>query len=166
MTGQILSPLPPYYYPNDGHGGDMNGSIEKWKVVSVVESILVVDGDPATRAAMKFILELNGFRVAEADHGIEALQILNEWCGEIQLALCAAELPDMTGKEWLKQLRFLGPEVPAILLTEREVVEIAELPVAFLGMPAMPPAPARLLERIRRGLDEHFFSRCERATAG
>jgi DNA-binding response OmpR family regulator len=143
----------------------MNGSFAKWKVVSVVESVLVVDGDPVTRGALKFILELNGYRVAEAHHGIEALQILNEWNGEIQLAICAAELPDMTGNEWLAQLRFLGPEVPAILLSEREALEISELPVGSLGMPAKPPAPARLLERIRRRLDDHFFSRCERATA-
>ncbi len=143
----------------------MNGSFAKWKVVKVVESILLVDGDPATRQAMKIILELNGYRVAEAHHGIEALQVLNEWGGEIQLALCAMELPDMTGPEWLSQLRFLGPELPAILLSERDSLEISELPVGSFGMPAKPPAPARLLEKIRRSLDDHFFSRCERATA-
>lgn len=144
----------------------MNGKMEKWKVVSVVESILLVDGDPATRDAMKFILELNGYRVVEAHHGIEALQVLNEWGSDILLTLCAAELPDMTGPEWLRQLRFLGPETPALLLSERESVEVAEMAMSpFSGMPAKPPAPAKLLERIRRALDEHFFSRCERATA-
>ena len=143
----------------------MNGKIVKWKVVNVVESILLVDGEPATREAMKFILEVNGYRVVEAHHGIEALQVLNEWGSDIQLAVCAAELPDMTGAEWLAQLRFLGPEVPAILLSERDGVEVAELPVGSLGMPARPPAPARLMDKIRRTLDDHFFSRCERASA-
>jgi DNA-binding NtrC family response regulator len=145
----------------------MNGYLEKWKKVSVVESILLVDGDTATRGAMKFILELNGYRVVEAHHGIEALQVLNEWGGDIQLALCGAELPDMTGLQWLSQLRFLGPEVPAILLSEKDSVDVAEMAIgpAYGGMPAKPPAPARLLEKIRRALDDHFFSRCERAPA-
>ncbi|MDB5048153.1 MAG: hypothetical protein JWO30_1224, partial [Fibrobacteres bacterium] len=73
---------------------------------------------------------------------------------------------DMTGPEWLGQLRFLGPEVPAILLSERDSLEVAEMTMnPFGGMPAKPPAPVKLLEKIRRALDEHFFSRCERATA-
>lgn len=143
----------------------MNGNIAKWKVVSVVESILLVDGDPATRAAMKFILEVNGYRVAEAHHGIEGLQVLQEWAGDIQLVLCAEELPDMTGPEWMAQLRFLGPEVPAILLSERDSLEASELGVGCLGMPAKPPAPVKLMEKIRRALDDHFFSRCERSWA-
>jgi two-component system, cell cycle sensor histidine kinase and response regulator CckA len=144
----------------------MNGYLKKWKKVSVVESILLVDGEATTRDAMKFILELNGYRVVEAHHGIEALQVLNEWGGDIQLALCGADLPDMTGPEWLSQLRFLGPEVPALLLSERDSVEVAEMAVGSLGgMPTKPPAPARLLEKIRRALDDHFFSRCERVSA-
>ncbi|HKP98069.1 MAG TPA: response regulator, partial [Fibrobacteria bacterium] len=115
----------------------MKSKPEKWKVVSVVESILLVDGDPATRDAMKFILELNGYRVLEARHGIEALQVLNEWSGHIQLALCASDLPDMTGPEWLSQLRFLGPEVPALLLSERDSLEVAEMAVGpwYGGLP-------------------------------
>jgi CheY-like chemotaxis protein len=139
---------------------------EKWKVVSVVESVLLVDGDSSTRNSMKVILELNGYRVIEAHHGIEALQVLNEWGSDIQIALCAHDLPDMTGPEWMSQLRFMGPEVPALLLSERECLEVAEMALSpFGGMPAKPPAPARLLEKIRRALDDHFFSRCLRATA-
>jgi CheY-like chemotaxis protein len=165
--GHFPSPLPRYSYPRNNKEAAMNGYMQKWNRVSVIESILLVDGEATTRSAMKFMLELNGYRVVEAHHGIEALQVLNEWGGDIQLALCGAELPDMTGPEWLSQLRFLGPEVPALLLSEKESVEVAEMAVgpAYGGMPAKPPAPARLLERIRRALDEHFFSRCERATA-
>jgi two-component system cell cycle sensor histidine kinase/response regulator CckA len=145
----------------------MSGNTERWKVVSVVETILLVDGESMTRDAMKFILELNGYRVVEARHGIEALQVLHEWSGEILLALCAAELPDMTGPEWLSQLRFLGPEVPALLISERESVEVSDMPVGpwHGGLPARPPAPVRLLERIRMALDERFFAKRARAAA-
>jgi two-component system response regulator CpxR len=141
--------------------------LEKRQVIQVVETVLLVDGNEESRASLKFILELQGYRVVEAHHGIEGLQVLCEWDGDIQLALCAPELPDMTGGEWMGQLRFLGPEVPALLLTEREVVEAMDLPLgpAYAGMPAKPPAPARLLDRIRDALDAHFFACCLRATA-
>ena len=145
----------------------MQGTLQSWKVIRVIDTVLLVDGDPATRHAMKFILELNGYRVVEAIHGIEAMQLLCEWGGDIQLALCAPELPDMTGGEWMGRMRFLGPEVPALLLTEKDCVEVADMEMSpwYGGMPAKPPAPTRLLAKIRNAMDEHFFERCARATA-
>jgi len=144
----------------------MKGQVERRKVISIVETILLADAEPATRQAMKSILELNGYRVVEAHHGIEALQVLQEWGDAVQLALCAADLPDMTGAEWLAQADYLEPGTPALLLSESESVAVAEMPVSsFAGMPTKPPAPARLLERIRAVLDEHFFARCERTAA-
>jgi CheY-like chemotaxis protein len=139
------------------------GGLQKKKLIKVVESILLVDGIEESRASLKFLLELQGFRVIEAHHGIEGLQVLCEWGCDIQLALCAPELPDMTGGEWMGQMRFLGPQIPSMLLTEREALEASEWPVgpAYAGMPAKPPGPARLLRRIREAMDEYFFARCE-----
>lgn len=145
----------------------MHGVLNRWKIVNVVETILLVDGDPDTRDPMKFILELSGYRVVEASHGIEGLQALNEWSGDIQIALCAPDLPDMTGPEWVSQRRFLCPEVPALLLSEADGREASELPLVpdRIGGRNRPPLPVRLLGRIRKTLDERFFERCERAPA-
>ena len=101
----------------------MLGLLRTRKVIRVVDTILLVDGEPGRREALKFLLELQGYRVAEAHHGIEGLQVLCEWGADIQLALCAPDLPDMTGGEWMGQMRFLGPEIPALVLTEREALE-------------------------------------------
>lgn len=145
----------------------MLGLLRTRKVIRVVDTILLVDGEPGRREALKFLLELQGYRVAEAHHGIEGLQVLCEWGADIQLALCAPDLPDMTGGEWMGQMRFLGPEIPALVLTEREAIEAMDMPVgpAYAGMPALPPAPMRLLARIRQAMDNHFFAHCARATA-
>lgn len=145
----------------------MNGILKTWKMVRVIDTILLVDGEADTRQALKSILEVNGYRVVEAHHGIEALQILCEWGEDIQLVLCAPELPDMTGGEWMGQMRFLGPKVPALLLTEKEMTEASDLPVgpAYAGIPAKPLAPARLMARIRNAMDNHFFARCARTVA-
>lgn len=140
----------------------MHGILKTSKVIRVIDTILLVDGEPGRREALKSLLELNGYRVVEAHHGIEGLQLLCAWDGDIHLALCAPDLPDMTGGEWMGQMRFLGPQVPALVLGEREMLEAAEWPVgpAHAGMPARPPAPARLMGRIREAMDEHFFARC------
>ncbi len=145
----------------------MSGLIERWKVEKVMETVLLVDGDAASRQAMKFVLELNGYRVIEAEHGLEALQVLGEWADDLRLALCAEELPDMSAKDWTRQMRFLGPEIPTLILTERDRTEIETMPVGpvYGGLPARAPAPARLLEKIRFALDERFFSWRSRASA-
>lgn len=145
----------------------MAGSLERWKVVSVVETVLIVDNDDSTRDALKLVLELNGYRVVEALHGIEALQILGEWGDHIQVAICADELPDMTAGQWRGQMRFLGPDIPSLILSERDREEIADMPVGIWcgGLPSKPPVPTRLMERIRAVLDERFFATRARATA-
>ena len=145
----------------------MHGILKSWKVVRVIDTILLIDGDDSARDALKFILELNGYRVVEARHGIEALQVLCEWGEDIQLALCAPELPDMTGGEWMGQMRFLGPEIPALLMSEREMIEVTDMEMApaYAGMPAKPPAPTRLMARIRNAMDNHFFARCAHMAA-
>src|SRR5690606_14015855 len=145
----------------------MHGILNRWRAANVIETVLLVDGDPAARQPMKFILELNGYRVVEAWHGIEGLQALNEWGDEIQIALCAPDLPDMSGPEWMSQRRFVCPETPALLLSEADVRDASELPLHPVQdrISPKPPAPARLLARIRRVLDERFFEHCERAPA-
>lgn len=140
---------------------------ENKRILSVVETLLLVDGDTASRNALKFLLELNGYRVVEATHGIEATQALHEYGERIHMALVAADLPDMSGPEWLGQTRVLAPDLPVLFLREWERVEAALTPVGpwYGGLPARTPTPNRLLERIRGTLDDHFFSRFQQAPA-
>lgn len=145
----------------------MNGRMESRKVVSIVETLLLVDGDPASRNALKFLLELNGYRVVEAAHGVEASQLLDEHGERIHMALFAADLPDMSGPEWLGHVRVVAPGLPVLALSEWDRVEASLTPVGpwYGGLPARAPAPTRLLERIRTALDEHFFAIFSRAPA-
>lgn len=145
----------------------MAGGIEKQKVVSIVETLLLVDGDEGCRNALKFLLELGGYRIVEASHGIEATQLLEELGERIHMVLVAADLPDMSGPEWRAHTNVLAPGLPVIVLREWDRVEAALTPVGpwYGGLPARTPAPTRLLERIRTGLDDHFFARFSPAPA-
>lgn len=142
------------------------------KILSVVETLLLVDGETPQRNALKLLLELNGYRVVEAVHGLEGWQILDGFRDRIHMVLVAAELPDMTGPEWLAHMRVLAPDLPCLLLSERERLAVARMLVGpwYGGLPARPPAPPvvagrGLLEAIRSALDETFFAKFEKMTA-
>lgn len=145
----------------------MEGRLAKRKVMSVVETLLLVDGERSNRNALKFLLELNGYRVVEAAHGVEATQSLDQLGDRIHMALVAAELPDMTGMEWSAHTQVIAPDLPVAILEEWDRLEAALTPVGpwYGGLPARTPAPARLLEKIREALDAHFFARLGTAPA-
>jgi DNA-binding NtrC family response regulator len=145
----------------------MTGRIERRKVVSVVETLLLADGDETCRNALKFLLELAGYRVVEAAHGIEATQLLYEYGDRIHLVLVAADLPDISGPEWQSHTRVIAPDLPVVVLRDWDRVEAAMTPVGpwYGGLPARTPVPHRLLDLIRNRLDEHFFSRLSHSPA-
>lgn len=145
----------------------MTGGIAKRKTMSVVETLLLVDGDEGCRNALKFLLELSGYRVVEAAHGVEASQWLDVLGDRIHMALVAADLPDMSGLEWRAHTAVTAPDLRVIVLREWDRVEAALTPVGpwYGGLPARTPHPARLLDKIRAGLDDHFFARLMTASA-
>src|SRR5437879_10721385 len=63
------------------------------------ETVLVVDDEPAVRLVTKRILQRNGYTVLEASGGHEALRVLREHPGPIQLLLSDVIMPEMNGRE-------------------------------------------------------------------
>jgi DNA-binding NtrC family response regulator len=145
----------------------MHGKSMKRKMMSVVETLLLVDGDAQSRNAVKFLLELSGYRVVEAAHGVEATQLLAYYGERIHMTLVSAVLPDGTGPEWRAHAHILAPDLPVLILNEWDRMEAAMTPVGpwYGGLPARTPTPARLLEKIRSALDDHFFAQLDRASA-
>ncbi|MEX2286071.1 MAG: response regulator [Planctomycetaceae bacterium] len=85
--------------------------------------ILVVDDSFTTRALEKGILEANGYQVAVAVDGVDALSQL--FCDEFDLVISDIEMPRMNGFELLEDLkqdvRFAS--VPVIMVTSRDRLE-------------------------------------------
>ncbi len=67
-------------------------------------TILVVDDDPAIRALISLILQVNGYATVEARDGIDALALL-EHTPSIGLMLLDLRMPRMNGLELLAELR-------------------------------------------------------------
>lgn len=83
--------------------------------------ILIVDDDPEIREVMRMVLEDEGFRVLEAIHGEDALEIVTQ--NEPSMVILDLNMPVMDGFEFLsifrKDLRYR--DIPVIVLTAKDM---------------------------------------------
>ena len=82
-----------------------------------VETVLVIDDDAAVRAALKFALEVDGFRVRVYD---SAAAFLAD--GSLPVRACLVidyRMPDIDGLELVELLRARQVALPAILISGR-----------------------------------------------
>jgi signal transduction histidine kinase/CheY-like chemotaxis protein len=85
--------------------------------------VLVVDDDPDVRALLRRMLEREGYRVTEAEHGRAALaRLAHDLPGVILLDLM---MPEMDGFEFLGELRRheTAHAVPVVVVTAKELTE-------------------------------------------
>ncbi len=87
-------------------------------------SILLLEDDIQLSDTVKQFLELKGYDVYAAYDGIQAEEIAYE--KHIDLMLLDVKVPNISGFEFLKQLRSEGKETPAIFITSLNSVEDVE----------------------------------------
>jgi DNA-binding NtrC family response regulator len=73
------------------------------------QTILVVDDESGVRELVCRILRLRGYQVLEADRGIEALRLFQEYADTIHLLLTDILMPDMNGPALAEQVQALRP---------------------------------------------------------
>ena len=86
-------------------------------------NILLVDDDERLRSAAGKVLAAEGYRVASASSGREAMDMVKD--ENIALLISDLRLPDLEGIELLKQVRELRPEVEVVMITGYGSVEKA-----------------------------------------
>ncbi len=113
-----------------------------------LEQVLVVDDEPMVREVVVAYLEREGFLVAEASTGSEALKQIEEVSPD--LVILDVMLPEIDGFSILTELRKTG-DIPVILLTAR-----TEEPDRVLGLElgaddyvVKPFSPRELVARVR-----------------
>jgi two-component system response regulator MprA len=82
--------------------------------------ILVVDDDPALRAALDRALKLEGYRVSLAHDGRQAFQMMTS--GSQDAVILDLGLPLMDGLEVCRRVRERGDRTPVLMLTARDAV--------------------------------------------
>jgi two-component system response regulator (stage 0 sporulation protein F) len=101
--------------------------------------ILVVEDDPRGRYLVCEVLRREGYEVAEAADGTEALEIL--LTERVHLVITDFVMPKLNGFEFLQQLHSINPQIPVIFVTGylsvvsetllQDVAEIIRKPFEF-----------------------------------
>lgn len=111
--------------------------------------MLVVDDDRAVRDSLRRSLEFNGYVVATASDGAEALAQIASVAPE--LVVMDVMMPRLDGLEATRALRAAGNDVPVIVLTARDAVgeRVEGLDAGADDYLTKPFALEELLARIR-----------------
>jgi two-component system response regulator MprA len=82
-----------------------------------VKTVLVVDDEPALRAAVRTVLDDEGYAVLEAPHGPEMLKLLAR--ERADLVLLDVMMPGGDGREAYRELRARAdlPDVPVVMMS-------------------------------------------------
>jgi CheY-like chemotaxis protein len=80
-----------------------------------LQTALVVDDDPGLRAVLRHILELEGWRVVEAEDGKEALACAAD--EDLDVVITDVEMPGMDGIQLATRLRRRRHAVPLVAIT-------------------------------------------------
>ena len=109
--------------------------------------ILLVEDDELLRGAMKMVLEWEGYRVACAGDGRQALDFLRAG-GRPSLILLDVMLPGLDGWQFRQQQR-RDPDLAKIPVVVVSILDAAECPEAAAHV-RKPFAAEELLEAVRR----------------
>ena len=114
--------------------------------------VLLVEDEPDIAVLLTYLLEDKGAVVTVTTTALEALQVLNRQCP--QILVCNLRLPDLDGRQLLKQVRqapsTIIRQLPAIAVTSysREYSADAASNAGFDYFLAKPIEPALLVEAI------------------
>lgn len=118
--------------------------------------IMVVDDEAVARVSLTEVLRLEGYRVATAASGEEALSLLDKR-GPFDLIVLDLKMPGMDGLQVTKEVRERSPGTVIILLTAFGALETA-LQAMRIGAHdyLLKPCPIpEILESVRDGLTKH-----------
>jgi two-component system nitrogen regulation response regulator NtrX len=87
------------------------------------DTILIVDDEESIRKSLKDILGDEGYEVATAASGREALDVLAE--AQPALALLDIAMPDMDGIETLRRFKEARPEMQVVMITGHGTIDAA-----------------------------------------
>jgi PAS domain S-box-containing protein len=126
------------------------------EVIAGTETLLVVEDAPVLRRLISVSLEKRGYTVLAAEDGTEAIRILENNPGKIDLVISDIMMPKLNGLELRKKAILLRPEMRFLFISgyaEDTIGWTAQLPqdVGYLEKPFL---PIELERKVRAQLNE------------
>jgi PAS domain S-box-containing protein len=120
------------------------------------ETILLVEDEDMVRELARYTLLQNGYKIVEARHGQEALELCEQYEDAIHLLLTDIVMPGgLSGYELAKRLTSLQPEIKVIYMSgyvDKDIIHhvVLDPEMTFLQKPF---SPSDLARRVREILD-------------
>jgi nitrogen-specific signal transduction histidine kinase len=119
------------------------------------ETVLVVDDEEAVRSGTRRALERAGYAVIPATDGSDALRLLTEHHGTVDLVVTDVMMPGLGGRELVGRLKIVRPNLRVLFIsgyTEEGVRKqgVLEPGAVYLEKPFTPEG---LLRKVREALD-------------
>jgi PAS domain S-box-containing protein len=117
------------------------------------EMILLVDDNPMIREVGQTILHMYGYQTLCAENGYQALVIYQQEMQRIQLVILDLTMPDLSGRETLRELRRLNPDVRVLFCSGHSAERVTESPAEGVrGFLAKPFGAQDLAKAVRQAL--------------
>lgn len=117
------------------------------------KTVLVVDDDPTQRRLIQAVLEREGFAVAHAESGDEAIKRLTTG-GAADVILLDMVMPGISGMDALKEMRARGYSQPVIVCTANGGIDtvVQAMQAGAMDFFVKPLSPERIIVSIRNAL--------------
>lgn len=79
--------------------------------------VMFVDDEPEVRSIARITLEQLGYRLIEAEDGVQALNLFQQRKDEISLVITDVLMPNLDGLGLATRLHKLAPDLPILLLS-------------------------------------------------
>jgi ligand-binding sensor domain-containing protein/signal transduction histidine kinase/FixJ family two-component response regulator len=119
------------------------------------ETILLVEDEPTVRAVARHVLLACGYRVLEAEDGLEALQVARAYSGRIHLLASDVVMPNLGGRQLAEELQRQRTDVRILFLSGYTDDAVLRHGVLEAGVPFLqkPYTPSALVSKVREVLD-------------
>jgi PAS domain S-box-containing protein len=119
------------------------------------ETVLIVDDEEAVRGLARDALQAAGYTALEAATVEEALSINDRHEGPIHALLADVIMPQMSGRELMRMLRRVRPEMTVVFMSGYSEASMIRADVAYnnTAFLAKPFAPIELIMKLREALD-------------
>lgn len=119
------------------------------------ETILLVEDDPDVRGLVRLVLQGQGYTLLEAPDGLEAMDLVSDHPGQIDLLLTDVIMPGMSGKVLAEELLQVRPKIKTLFMsgyTDNAIEPHGILDPSF-ALLQKPFSPKYLARKVRTVLD-------------
>jgi DNA-binding response OmpR family regulator len=82
--------------------------------ISAGKSVLIVEDEQELRSLFAILLEMEGFKVLQANDGSQGIDLLQRHVGEVRLLITDLNMPKIKGIDLISKARALNPAIKIV----------------------------------------------------